>query len=145
MLRSKEMLTFFMPLLKKAKYVIVYYTNKTRLRDEEVNLLSTRAKLVMKQERPDIPSLIPNIILGYTMHCGAAPAPTKRRKLRSTVTLMARRLEKNPLDLVTDQGPKVNAEAWCALYCGGSHKIKDELKKSALRCNIGSESELFDW
>jgi hypothetical protein len=39
----------------------------------------------------------------------------------------------------------IEYKSWCALYCGGSHKIKNQLRDSAKKSAIGWESELFDW
>jgi hypothetical protein len=135
------------------RYVIVYYTNKTKLSDEKVALLSTKANLVMNQTRPDIPSLIPNIIRSFeTSKAKQNPKPAGDLKRSSTKrpgttkdmkAMFTRKATKNSMD--RSEAAELDTEAWCALYCGGSHKIKDELEASAEKCGIGWEAELFDW
>ena len=36
-------------------------------------------------------------------------------------------------------------KSWCMLYCGGSKKIEETLRRTATGCGIGWQSELFDW
>ena len=159
------MLTFFTPLLKGAEYLIVYYTNKTPLSDEPVKLLKSRAPLILYQQRPELDSLLPQIIAEHKEHKASVGRSTGRkaarpgpvRKLTRSLTTYSCSSLHGSLSSLNPAVPRLSSmsrvrrarmtelAAWCALYCGGSTKIRDQLRDSARALRIGWEDELFDW
>ena len=150
MLRSKAMLAFFTPLLQRCAKVIVYYTNKTKLSELEIAALRKKAPLTIHQTRPNLKSLISDTIAKSANL--TAPADKRasgrfgkmltRAASRAAGTLRAMPA---PASADTSHLSKEELSSWCALYCGGSHKIKDTLQGDARQLGIGWEAELFDW
>jgi hypothetical protein len=115
----------------------------------------------MNQTRPDIPSLIPNIVRPFDAHKSRAKASAEKNLTKSVIGTLKRLATKRlgtakameasvsqpatKKSMDRKEADELNAAAWCALYCVGSHKIKDELEASAEKCGIGWEAELFDW
>ena len=142
MLRSEAMLTFFTPLLAKAKHVIVYYTDKKKLTDEKVKLLKEKAPIIMNHNRPDLDTIIPAIVEQYSKLLKEGDVPGAAKPSRFSMAVKRMSLRKLA---ISRQDEKIDVSAWCAMYCGGSFKVKDQLRASARKLRIGWEAELFDW
>ena len=115
--RSESMLCFFMPLLKDATRLVIYYTNKEKLSNELMVTLSRLANVAFHQNRPDISTLLAESIASSEPHERQAP----------------------------DNNVNIEHSLWCALYCGGSKSIERQLAQSAQDLKICWECELFDW
>ncbi len=121
--RDKNMLKFFAPLLTDAHIAAIYYTGKDKLDHKEVSDICAHANIYIQQARPPkgFVGAAESVILEFENHINLSRA----RKIKD-VDLMKR-------------------AAWCVLYCGGSVRIRDELKGFAKENRLGFESELFDW
>lgn len=73
-------------------------------------------------------------LAGWKRRSSAGSAISLKRGLSFVTTLTRRKSLED-----------IQREAWCALYCGNSHEMKDRLMASARRMRIGWEAEVFDW
>ena len=127
--RSEAMLKFFAPLICDAQMAMVYYTGKTKLSPSDVKRIESKGNIFVHQGRPDLIDCFSRTIIAFE---DAARAPN----LKQT--------DQNQVTRVQDVPAKLRA-TWCALYCGGSKQIQNELAGAARKFGVGWQAELFDW
>ena len=149
MVRSEDMLEFFMPLLKRAALVIVYFTGKTKLPYKTIEILSKMAPLAIMQHRPNLETLLEEIVRCTDENVVRRDLRSpSRRRMSAAVTDRLEQALGSSSSRASPVSSGANAhshEEWCALYCGGSVQIMHKLKEGALKLGIGWEAELFDW
>ena len=120
--RDADLLRFFAPLIKDAHLAVIFYTGKEKLSPDEIIKLSSHGNIYIQQSRP--------------------------KSLTDTIEMIVVEFENN---LNNSMGGSlrefeaINKAAWCLFYCGGSTRIRDELKDFSKKNGVGFESELFDW
>ncbi len=121
--RDKNMLKFFAPLIRDAHVAAIYYTGKEKLTPNEVLEICAHGNIYLQQTRPPngFVGVAESIIVEFENHIHFSDV-SKVREIAS-----------------------LKRAAWCVLYCGGSVRIRDELKGFAQKNHLGFESELFDW
>ena len=123
--RSAPMLKFFAPLLGDAQLAMIFYTGKPRLKQAELDAITSQGgNIIVQQHRPDLLYTLEEVMRGYEKSAAG---------ISRAGELDLRRLDHN------------TRAAWCALYCGGSHAIRDQLEACAKDLGIGFQAELFDW
>ena len=121
--RDKNMLKFFAPLITDSHLAAIYYTGKEKLSDEEVFKISSYGNIFLQQSRPKdgFGGVAESIIVEFENH-----------------------INLSSVDCIKEIDSRKKA-AWCVLYCGGSKRIRDELKDFSKGNGLGFESELFLW
>ena len=121
--RDKNMLKFFAPLIKDAHLAVIFYTGKDKLsQGEEDRIRSNGGNMFILQSRPkSFPETIGSIIVQFENHLNVSSAAS--------------------IDDIDDR----NKASWCVLYCGGSLRIKNDLKEYSKKNYVGFQCELFDW
>lgn len=120
--RDKNMLKFFAPLVSDAHLAVIFYTGKEKLDEEEVGKIRSHGNIYLQQSRPhSLPEIIEYVIVEFENH------------LHLTFN--------DNLNMV-DLSYKAS---WCVLYCGGSHRMKDELETFSKTNGVSFKYELFDW
>jgi len=123
--RSAPMLKFFAPLLGDAQLAMIFYTGRPRLGQAELDAITSQGgNIIVQQHRPDLLHTLEEVMRGYEKSAAG---------ISRAGELDLRRLDHN------------TRAAWCALYCGGSHAIRDQLEGCAKDLGIGFQAELFDW
>ena len=121
--RDPNMLKFFAPLITDAHVAAIYYTGKEKLDDSEVRKITKHGNIYLQQSRPKagFHGTAETVIVEFENHINLSAAETI-----TEIDLRKR-------------------TAWCVLYCGGSVRIRDELRDFSHKNGVGFESELFDW
>ena len=91
------------------------YTGKEKLDPTESAAVKLHGQIQIYSTRPNLEKLVNKILSGFE---GVQSARELGRDVRAS---------------------------WCTLYCGGSRKIEETLRKTANDLGFGWQSELFDW
>ena len=120
--RSKSMLKFFAPLLGDAHLSVVFYTGKEKLTPHELTTIQSHGNIFVQQKRAD--------------------------SMTDTIESLIVQFENNTNDNHVFSLKGVDAshkKPWCVLYCGGSKRLRDQMKEFTEENGIGWECELFNW
>mmetsp|Transcript_13520 Transcript_13520/g.32748 ORF Transcript_13520/g.32748 Transcript_13520/m.32748 type:complete len:623 (+) Transcript_13520:236-2104(+) len=128
LLKSRDMLKFFAPLLKDAHMALVFYTGKEKLTQVELQNLKAHGNIYIQQSRPKSIEETLSRIITQVVNASNSASNSCKHPARTVKEI-------NALD----------RKAWCILYCGGSTMIKDKLKTFAKDTGTGFQSEVFDW
>ena len=120
--RSPSMLKFFAPLIGDAQVTTVYYTGKIHLSDAEIAEIQSHGQIFVHQRRPNLVECFERTIVAFESAALGDDRVTQASQIDA----------------------KIRA-TWCALYCGGSPAIQNELTKAARKFGVGWQAELFDW
>jgi len=120
--RCSMMLKFFIPIIQEAHICVIYYTGKVKLSRAEVKDLTKSGKIYIQQSRP----------------------ASLTGSISTLISETASLVEKKPVSSIDDLSIKARKQ-WCMLYCGGSIRIKDDLKKFSKEKKVKFDYELFNW
>jgi len=129
--RSREMLKFFAPLFADAHLSAIYYTGKEPLTPDDMKQVRSYGKIFLQIGRPkELTDVIQSLIITF----------------ENAIDTLTRSFENQPISqLSMDTMDEQNKKAWCVFYCGGSLRIRDNMRDYTKRVGIEFEFELFDW
>ncbi len=122
LVRDADMLKFFAPLIQDAHLAVVFYTGKEKLKWQDVRKITSNGNIFIQQSRPEsLTDTIGGVMVQFENHLNLSNAKTVK-------------------DLALR-----NRTAWCILYCGGSIRIRDDLRNYSKSTRVQFECEMFDW
>ena len=115
--RSLALVKFFAPLLKDAQCALIFYTGKEELTAAALLRIKKRTggRCFVLPQRADFVAEAARIVTSFEEAAAMSEVPAPKRA------------------------------QWCALYCGGSKRIRATVAKAARSWGIGFERESFDW
>ena len=115
--RSLALVKFFAPLLKDAQCALIFYTGKEELTAAALLRIKKRTggRCFVLPQRADFVAEAARIVTSFEEAAAMSEVPAPKRA------------------------------QWCALYCGGSKRIRATVAKAARSWGIGFEMESFDW
>ena len=136
LVKNRDMLRFFAPLLKDAHMSFVFYTGKDKLSEGEKRHLQSHGKIFIKQSRPDsLEETLESVIANYEQSFQEV------RNLTHTSQSIGRLMRITKMEHIS----RDKKSAWCIFYCGGSKILENKMKDFSKENGTGFHSEVFDW